>query len=152
MPVPSVHFSGHLSPSRWQAEGHKVKTLIFIPAVLLIVPKASAQQPAPVKMECRDISTSGNVIYANETLVNGMACHVVDVKQPPSQPSAAAPTTPITDPAPAQAVQASATVPTATSSTGSAAAVMPAATINKRIESGASVFLAPMQGFETFMA
>jgi TolB-like protein len=29
---------------------------------------------------------------------------------------------------------------------------MPAAPINKRIESGASVFLAPMQGFETYMA
>jgi len=128
-----------------------VKTLIFIPAVLLIVPKASAQQPAPVKMECRDISTSGNVIFANETLVNGMACHVVDVKQPPSQPSAT-PTTPITDPTPAQAVQASATVPAATPSTGSAAAVMPAAPISKRIESGAPVFLAPMQGFETYMA
>ena len=39
---------------------------------------AQQQQPTPsVKMECRDLSTSGNVVYPNENLVNGMACHVV---------------------------------------------------------------------------
>jgi hypothetical protein len=31
-------------------------------------------------MEGRDLSTSGNVVFPNETLVNRMACHVVDAK------------------------------------------------------------------------
>jgi hypothetical protein len=41
----------------------------------------SPQQPiSPVKMECRDLASSGNVLSPNETSVNGMACHVVDAK------------------------------------------------------------------------
>jgi hypothetical protein len=63
---------------------------------------AFAQQQAapPVKMECRDLSTSGNVVYPNESLVNGMACHVVDTK-PALQTVAARPAA-APPPAPAQ--------------------------------------------------
>jgi hypothetical protein len=64
---------------------------------------AFAQQPAaqPVKMECRDLSTSGNVVFPNESLVNGMACHVVDTKQAALQTVAVHPA-PAVQPASAQ--------------------------------------------------
>ena len=94
---------------------------------------AQQQQPAPtVKMECRDLSTSGNVVYPNENLVNGMACHVVDAKlavQPASSslPAKAAPVTPA--PAPTQL----------------------SAPVSTRIISGSTVFIAPMEGFENYL-
>ncbi len=97
---------------------------------------AQQQQPMPsVKMECRDLSTSGNVVYPNENLVNGMACHVVDAKpavQPASsvRPAKAAPVTPA--PAPTQT---SASTP-----------------ISTRIISGSTVFISPMEGFENYLA
>ena len=95
---------------------------------------ALQQQPAPtVKMECRDLSTSGNVVYPNENLVNGMACHVVDAKlavQPASSalPAKAAPVTPA--PAPTQL----------------------SAPVSTRIISGSTVFISPMEGFENYLA
>ena len=43
------------------------------------------QQTAEVQMKCRDMAASGNFIFANETVVNGMACH--PVTQPDSASS-----------------------------------------------------------------
>ena len=87
----------------------------------------TAQQSKSVKMECRDLSTSGNVLSPNETLVNGMACHVVDAK-PAIQPVPPVSQTPALAP-----TQASAPVGT-------------------RIVSGATVFISPMEGFENYLA
>jgi hypothetical protein len=104
------------------------------------------QQPAPsVKMECRDLSTSANVVYPNETLVNGMACHVVDTKpaQPASVPTKAAPMLPAAAQAP---------VPTQTSASTAAPANSPAP-VSTRIVPGATVFISPMEGgFENYLA
>ena len=107
-----------------------------------------AQQPAPpVKMECRDISTSGNVVYPNETLVNGMACHVVDVKPALQAASPVPRATAIPTPAPAQAlVSAQPSTPAPVSADASASP------INTRIVSGATVFMSPMDGFENYLA
>lgn len=62
-------------------------------AILLIANSATAQQ-APPKLECRDMAQTGNFINANETVVNGMACHTVEEKpvvaQVVAQPDAAA--------------------------------------------------------------
>ena len=87
-----------------------------------------AQQPSQVKMECHDLATSGNVLASNETLVNGMACHVVDAKPatqttPVPQNPVVAPTQPLTS-----------------------------APVSTRIVSGSTVFIAPMEGFENYLA
>lgn len=112
-------------------------------AVLVFVCCASAafaqQQAAPsVKMECRNLSTSGNVVFPNESLVNGMACHVVDAKQSPTPQAALVvkPTSPQATPSAEQAQSASpvSSVPT------SAAEVLPN-----------SVFISPMNGFENYL-
>jgi hypothetical protein len=110
---------------------------------------AQQQQPAPpVKIECRDLSTSGNVVYPNETLVNGMACHVVDTK-PAIQPATSIPQTKAVSvtPAPAQSP-----VSTQPSASAPAPAEVPAPPISTRIISGATVFISPMEGFENYLA
>jgi hypothetical protein len=95
--------------------------------VATLAQQTAQQQTAPsVKMECRDLATSGNVLSPNETLVNGMACHVLDrmpAASPVSQAPALAPTQP------------SASAP-----------------VSLRIISGATVFISPMEGFENYLA
>jgi hypothetical protein len=107
-----------------------MKSLAAVLVLMCVGTGALAQQStSQVKMECRDLATSGNVLASNETLVNGMACHVVDAKPatqaapPVSQPPAVAP------------FQPSASAP------GSL-----------RIISGATVFISPMDGFENYLA
>ena len=96
---------------------------------------AQQQQTAPpVKMECRDLSATGSVVLPNESLVNGMACHVVTSAK-------AAPMTP----APAQA-------PVSTQAYTPVSANASAAPITTRIISGSTVFIAPMEGFENYLA
>jgi hypothetical protein len=104
---------------------------------------ASAQQtPAtPPKMECRDLSTSGNVVFPNETIVNGMACHVVATK--PATQTAAAPT--------AQPQQAAPAVPVSPAAPSGTQAP-PADLASMRINAGSTVFIAPMDGFENYIA
>jgi hypothetical protein len=106
-----------------------MKSLAAILALMCLGTGALAQQStSQVKMECRDLATTGNALSPNETLVNGMACHVVDAKpatqaSPISQNPAVAPT------------QLSASAPVST-----------------RIVSGATVFISPMDGFENYLA
>src|SRR5438034_1242179 len=82
--------------------------------------QTAQQQQTPVKMECRDLSATGNVL-PNESLVNGMACHVV----PPAK------TAPMT-PAPTQA-------PVSTQAYAPVSANASAAPISTRIISGSTV-------------
>ncbi len=125
-------------------------------AVLAFLCSATAalaqQQPAPVKMECRDLSTSGNVVFSNETLVNGMACHVVNAKQvaaPPAPVSTAKPPQPETAPVNPEASQGAAPAP---SDTTAAAPSQPADLASMRINPGSTVYIAPMDGFENYIA
>ena len=98
------------------------------------------QQAAPVKMECRELSISGNVVFPNETIDHGMACHTVAVK-------------------PTAAAQAAAPAVTSQPAQQQPAAAGPAATLaapvdlaSMRINSGSTIFIAPMDGFENYMA
>jgi len=113
-----------------------VLVLVCFGAGTLAQPSAQQQQTVtPVKMECRELSTSGNVVYPNETLVNGMACHVVGAKpevQTVSQAPQAAAASVTPAPAPAQ--------------------LSGSAPISTRIISGATVYIAPMEGFENYLA
>jgi Protein of unknown function (DUF2846) len=47
-------------------------------AVLLASSAAYAQQGAPPRLECRDITKTGNFVNSDETYVNGMACKYAD--------------------------------------------------------------------------
>ncbi|SRR6266478_2074299 len=71
-----------------------MKSLAAVLVLMCLGAGALAQQSAsPVKMECRDLSATGSVVQPNESLVNGMACHVVDAK-----PAVASPVTPALTP------------------------------------------------------
>jgi hypothetical protein len=121
-------------------EGQSVKTTI---GVLVFVCSASAsiaqqQAAAPVKMECRDFSTSGNALAANESLVNGLACHVVGAKQDAAAKSVANVTPPSANQTPAD-----------TQPSENFSAPVP---VDTRIQAGATVFIVPMEGFENYLA
>lgn len=51
-----------------------MKCRILALSVLFLAGIASAQQSTSVQMQCHDLASSGNVLAADETLVNGMAC------------------------------------------------------------------------------
>ena len=114
-------------------------------AVLVFVYSASAgfaqqQAAAPVRMECRELSAS-NPLAPNETLMNGMACHVIASKQD-VQPDAVKSAAVVNSqsayvaPTPAQPIS----------------SVSAAALVSTRIVSGATVFMTPMDGFENYLA
>ena len=99
---------------------------------------AFAQQQNAVKMECRELTTSENVLAPNETLVNGMACHVVGsgAKQNAQTPAkSAAFVNPPQAPNAQQVPMDSTPVP-----------------VDTRIVSGATVFIVPLEGFENYLA
>lgn len=128
-----------------------MKISISLLVFLCCVGVAFGQQQAatPVKMECRDLSTSGNVVFPNETLINGMACRVVDAKQ-----SAQANIVPVTNggtqnltegqpaPKPAPSTAPITTAPITT-------APVPA---NAHIIPGATVYIEGVEGFDNYLA
>ena len=99
-----------------------------------------AQQPATtVQMQCREFSSTSSVLGSDETLVNGLACHTVkQVASANSQAPAAAPN-PVSTSVNAQSV-----VP--------APAIAPATPASMKIVPGSKVYIAPMDGFENYLA
>jgi hypothetical protein len=120
--------------------------LIF--AALCSTPVAFAQQATTVQLECHELSSTGNVLGPDETLMNGMACHTVKqapVKQAQSQiPQvvAASEKSYVATPAPA-------TVP---ASNAQPAPVAPATADSLKIIQGSRVYITPMDGFENYLA
>jgi hypothetical protein len=59
--------------------GNAMKAAAGLFAAILMTSGAAMgqQQNADAPMKCRDMAASGNFIFANETVVNGQACHVV---------------------------------------------------------------------------
>jgi hypothetical protein len=115
-----------------------VKTNVVVLVFMYSASAAFAQQQNAVKMECRDLATSENVLAPNETLVNGMACHVVGsgAKQNVQTPAKSAAFVNQPQAPNAQQIPVDSTpVP-----------------IDTRIVSGATVFIAPMEGFENYLA
>lgn len=118
-------------------------------AVLVFVCSASVafaqqQTATAVKMECRDLSTSENGLAANETLVNGMACHVVGAAAKQNAQTAAAPakSPAIVSPAAYQAAADAHQTPVDSTPVP----------VDTHIVSGATVFIQPMEGFENYIA
>jgi len=143
--------------------------LIVFSAALLYSSAASAQQtaasaqPVTVQLQCHDLASSGNFVGSDETLVNGMACRQVKQKskqsntnqssgqanvqlteQSNTQASAAPASAQNNFPAPSNAApadnQAAAAAPTA-----------PATASSMKIVAGAKVYIAPMEGFESYL-
>ena len=110
--------------------------------VLIFVGFASAtvaqqQAAAPVRMECRELP-SGGALAANESLMNGLACHVVGVKQDAAVKSAAN-----------VAPQSTSHIPAEPSQSEDFSAPAP---VDTRIQAGSTVFVVPMDGFENYLA
>jgi hypothetical protein len=126
-----------------------MKSFAVFLGFFLAAGSAIAQQPGlSVQMQCRDLTSTGNVLGPDETPVNGMACHVVKANQAasqgaPAKPSAA--TVPSVD-------QASPNTPATPALPTSAASSAPAvAPLSTRIVSGGTVFVEPMDGFENYL-
>ena len=98
---------------------------------------AQQQAAAPVRMECREVS-SGSPLAANESLINGLACHVVGAKQD----AAVKPTLSIPN-------QSTSQFPAEPPQAEGFSAPLP---VDTRIQSGATVFVVPMDGFENYLA
>lgn len=109
---------------------------------------AFGQQTATnVQMQCRDLASTGNFVGSDETLVNGMACRVVktnDVRPP--NPSTVTPATT------AAVTPVSSSTPPVAPVAATASPVQPVAPGSTRIQSGATVFISPMGGFENYLA
>jgi hypothetical protein len=151
--------------------GNMNSRLIVFSAALLYSSAASAQQttastqPATVQLECHDLASSGNFVGSDETLVNGMACR--QVKQKPNQSTigqssgkATVQSTEQTNtqtPASGQnnfAASSNVTGPSSAPADNQVAAAVPttpATAASMKIVAGAKVYIAPMEGFESYL-
>ena len=97
---------------------------------------AQGQQAVTLQMQCRNLSGSGNFMAADESYVNGMACH------PVASSSTAEPTT-------VAQTQPYAGVPTYAYASAPALGVVSART---PVALGPSVYIEPMQGLEGYLS
>jgi hypothetical protein len=113
-----------------------IAVISLFPSVLFAQQSAAQQQSQNVRLECRDMKQTGNFIYANETVQNGMACH--EVKAAVVQPAKQAPA-PAAKPEQAAPPDVPAVPPE------------PVTAASMRITPGATVFIEPMNGFGTYI-
>src|ERR1700681_4155900 len=50
---------------------------VMLLTILFLTVGASAQQDTTIQMQCRKLSTGGDVLRSDETFINGMACRQV---------------------------------------------------------------------------
>jgi hypothetical protein len=100
---------------------------------------AQGQQAVTVQMQCRNLSGSGNFMAADESYVNGMACHPV--------PSSAAASS--TEPTTVAQTQPYAGAPSYAYASAPALAV---ASAKPSVGLGPSVYIEPMQGLEGYLS
>jgi hypothetical protein len=146
--------------------GNMNSRLIVFSAALLYSSAASAQQtaasaqPVTVQLECHDIASSGNFVGSDETLVNGMACRQVKQKskQSNTNQSSGQANVQSTEQANTQAsasaqnnFPASSNAAPADSQAAAAVPTAPATAASMKIVAGAKVYIAPMEGFESYL-
>jgi hypothetical protein len=132
-----------------------VKTSVALLVSLLFCTGSTLgqQQAGSIKMECHDPSTSGNVLLPNETLVNGMACHVVDSKSSSQANLAPATTATTQNPASVQQSQHDGQpTPTASSQVTAPQVITAPVPANTHLVPGTTVYIEPMEGFENYLA
>ena len=104
---------------------------------------ASAQQTATVQMQCHDLAANGNFLASDEVLINGMACKPVKA---PAKNAQTVTNDPVVAPANSvPAAPAATPVPTPVP-------ILAATPENMKIAPGARVYIAPMEGFESYLA
>lgn len=116
-----------------------------VAVIALAAQSCLAQSTSTVQMQCHSLASSNNFLAPDEVLVNGMACKTVPTAQPTSLASAVQPSTAVT----ASPVLPQPTMPAATDTAPAETATGPVTT---RINPGATVFIAPMNGFENYLA
>jgi len=114
-----------------------MKCPMLILGLLACATAASAQQAATVQMQCHDLASTGNFLASDEVLINGMACRPVKQAAPQQQNMAPVAANAVPNAAPAAAV------PTP---------VLPATPESMKITPGSRVYIAPMDGFENYLA
>ena len=114
-----------------------MKSSMLILGLLASATAASAQQAATVQMQCHDLASTGNFLASDEVLINGMACRPVKQVAPQQQNIA---------PVAANAV------PNTASAAAAPTPVLPATPENMKITPGSRVYIAPMDGFENYLA
>jgi hypothetical protein len=92
-----------------------------------------AQSTDPSKWMCRNLSESGGFLYQGETIFGSQACRPIEQTSPSVPRRESGTTVPAPGPAP---------VP----------APVYAGPITTKVEPGSTVFIAPMNGFETYLA
>lgn len=128
--------------------------LIVLSAALLYSNAASAQQttasaqPVTVQLECHDLASSGNFVASDETLANGMACR--QVKQKANQSASGASASGQNNFSASSAANATSTAP-ADSQLAATVPTAPATATSMKIVAGAKVYIAPMEGFESYL-
>ena len=103
---------------------------------------AQGQQSVTVQMQCRNLSGSGNFMAADESYVNGMACHPVASSAVSSAANTSEPTT-------VAQTQPYAGVPSYAYASAPALAV---ASVKTPVALGPSVYIEPMQGLEGYLS
>jgi hypothetical protein len=128
-----------------------MKCPILVLGLLASATAASAQQAATVQMQCHDLSSNGNYLGPDEVLINGMACHPVKQASPQSQNAVPQVGSTVTL-TPTQALTTSSAPAVPQSTTAASSALLPATPESMKITSGARVYIAPMDGFENYLA
>ncbi len=118
-----------------------MKNFAILFGLLIAAGSTLAQQPTTtVQMRCRDFAPTGDALGPEETLVNGMACHAIkQVAVPANAQVWEASPTPV---GPSVSPQAPVTAMTLASATSASMKIVP----------GSKVYIAPMEGFENYLA
>jgi hypothetical protein len=103
---------------------------------------AQGQQSVTLQMQCRNLSASGNYMAADESYVNGMACH-------PVSSAAASAAGHVVEPATVAQTQPFAAVP---SYAYASAPALADASVRTPVALGPSVYIEPMQGLEGYLS
>jgi hypothetical protein len=124
-----------------------MKTVTVFVSLLLFSSMASAQSADPSKWMCRNLADSGGYVYQGETIFGSQACRPIP-QAAPAQRQEAGITTPVAS------VPNSATTTEATSAPLPAPAPATTASIpaSGHIPSGGMIAIAPMGGFDTYLA
>jgi hypothetical protein len=119
-----------------------MKCPILVFGFLVCASVAPAQQVATVQMQCHDLSTAGNFVGPDEVVVNGMACK--QMKQAAAKQNLM--------PGNAPAAQPVSVNPAPVASQPAPESLAPLTAESMKIRPGATVYVAPMDGFESYMA
>jgi hypothetical protein len=128
-----------------------MKSSVLILALLAAAAVAYAQQAANVQMQCHDLASSGNFMGPSEVIINGMACHAVTQTSSKNE-NAAQREAPVAAPAPVQATLAAPQSTFVQPAAAASSPLLPATPESMKIRSGARVYIAPMDGFENYLA